>query len=51
MGRKDEVFSKFVKFKAIVYMETGNKVNSLKKNNRGEFVSHALKNFYAKEGI
>eukprot|EP00253_Pinus_taeda_P027624 PITA_27624 len=50
MLKKDEVFSKFVEFKALVEKETGKKLKALRSNNGGEFVLHAFKDFYAKKG-
>ena len=37
MQKKDEVFSKFVEFKALVEKETWKKVKDLQRNNGGEF--------------
>ena len=49
--KKDEIFSKFVEFKALVENETGQKSKSLRSDNRGEYVSNTFKDFCAKEGI
>ena len=48
---KDEVFSKFVEFKALVKKDIGKKEKALMSDNEGEFVSHAFKYFCSKEGI
>ena len=51
MWKKDETFSKFIEFKAPIEKKMGKKVNSLRTDNGGEYVSNEFKNFYAKEGI
>ena len=51
MRKKDEVFSKFVEFKALVEKDIGKKVKALRSDNGGEFVSNAFNDFCAKEGI
>ena len=51
MQKKDEVFWKFVEFKALVEKDTGNKVKDLRSDYGGEFVLHAFKDLCAKEGI
>lgn len=48
---KDEVYSKFVEFKALIENETGKKIKSLRSDNGGEYVYNAFKELYAKEGI
>ena len=50
MGNKDETFSKFVEFKALLEKETGKKVKALKSDNEGEYVSNEFKKICAKEG-
>ena len=51
MRKKDETFSKFVEFKALVEKETSKKVKALRSNNGGEYVLNEFKNLCAKEGI
>lgn len=51
MRKKDEVFSKFVEFKALVEKETSKKLKALRNDNGGEFVYSTFKEFCAKEGI
>ena len=51
MQKKDQTFYKFVEFKALVDKETGKKVEALRSDNGGEYVSNELKIFYAKESI
>ena len=42
MRKKDETFSKFVEFKALVEKEIGKKVKDLRINNGGEYVSNGF---------
>lgn len=51
MQKKYDFFSKFLEFKALVKIDTENKVKALKNNNEGEFFLHAFKDFCAKGGI
>eukprot|EP00253_Pinus_taeda_P014294 PITA_14294 len=51
LQKKDEFFSNFVEFKALVEKETEKKVKALKNDNEDEFVSHSFKDLCAKEGI
>ena len=51
MQKKDEFFSKFVEFKALVEKETSQKLEALRSDNGGEYVSYTFKEFCAKEGI
>lgn len=51
MQKKDEVFSKFDDFKALVEKYNGKKVKALRSDNEGEFVSHAFKDLCVKAGI
>lgn len=48
MWKKDETFSKFVEFKALVEKETDKKVKALRSENGGEYVSNDFKEFYVK---
>jgi len=51
MWKKDEAFSKFIEFKALVKKEVGKKVKAPRSDNGGEYVSNEFKKFYIKEGI
>ena len=51
MQKKDETFSKFVEFKALVEKEMNKKMKALTSENGGDYISNELKEFYAKEGI
>lgn len=51
LSSKDEVFDKFVEFKALVENETGKKIKILRSDNGGEYVSNAMNNFLKKNGI
>ena len=51
MRNKDETFSKFVEFKALVEKETNKKVKALRRNNGGEYVLNEFRILCAKEGI
>jgi len=51
MRKKDETFSEFIEFKALVEKETKKKVKTRRSDKRGEYMSNELKNLYAKEGI
>ena len=44
MQKKDQTFTKFCEFKALVGKESGNKVKSLRSDNGGEYVSNEFKN-------
>jgi len=48
MRKKDEVFSKFVEFKALVDKGTRKKVNNLRSENGGESFLHVFKYLCAK---
>lgn len=50
MRKKDEKFSNFIVFKALVEKETHKKVNAFRSNNGGEYITNDFKEFYAKEG-
>jgi len=43
---KDQTFTKFYEFKALVEKESGKKVKDLQSDNNGEFISNEFKKFY-----
>ena len=49
--RKDQTFTKFFEFKALVEKESGKKVKALRSDNGGKYVSSEFKNLCAAEGI
>ena len=51
MQKKDQTFSKFCEFKALVEKESGKQVKALRSDNGGEYISNEFKDFYRKEGI
>ena len=51
MKTKDEVFSRFQEFKALVENQTRRKIKTLRSNNGGEYTSKAFKDFCAGAGI
>ena len=51
MQKKDQTFSKFCEFKALVKKESGKQVKALRSDNGGEYISNEFKNFCSKEGI
>ena len=51
MQKKDQTFSKFCEFNALVEKDSGNQVKALQSDNGGEYISNEFKNFYNKEGI
>jgi transposase InsO family protein len=51
MQKKDQTFSKFYEFKALVEKELGKQVKALRINNGGEYISNEFKDFCSKEGI
>jgi transposase InsO family protein len=51
MQKKDQTFSKFCEFKALVEKELGKKVKALRSDNGGEYISNEFKYFCCKEGI
>ena len=51
MQKKDQTFSKFCEFKALVEKDSGKKVKALRSDNGGEYISGEFKEFYSKEGI
>ena len=50
MQKKDQTFSKFCEFKALVKKESGKKMKALSDNN-GEYVSREFKDLCLVEGI
>ena len=51
MQKKDQTFSKFLEFKALVEKDTRKHVKALRSENGGEYISNEFKNFCSKEGI
>ena len=51
MQKKDQTFSKFCEFKALVQKESGEQVKALRSDNGGEYILNEFKDFYRKEGI
>ena len=51
MQKKDQTFTKFCEFKALVKKESGNNIKALRSDNSGEYVSQEFKDFYAVGGI
>ena len=51
MQKKDQTFTKFCEFKALVEKESGKKVRALRSDNGHDYVSNEHKNFYVVEGI
>ena len=49
--KKDQIFSKFYEFKALVEKESGKQVKALRSDNGGDYISNEFKNFCSKEGI
>jgi transposase InsO family protein len=48
---KDEVFSKFMEFKALIENLSERKIKTLRSDNRGEYTSKEFGNFYKDVGI
>ena len=48
MRKKDNTFSKFIEFKALVEKETSKKVKALKSDNGGDYMSNYIKNLCEK---
>lgn len=46
MKKKDEVFSKFVEFKALVENQIGKKIKAMRSNNCGEYISNAFRDLW-----
>ena len=51
MQKKDQTFTKFCEFRALVEKVSGKKINALRSDNGGENISQEFKDFYAVEGI
>ena len=51
MQKKDQTFSKFCEFKALVEKESGKKTRALRSENGGGYVSQEFKDFCVAEGI
>jgi transposase InsO family protein len=51
MQKKDQTFSKFREFKALVEKELGKQVKSLRSDNGGEYISNEFTDFCSREGI
>ena len=51
MQKKDQTFTNFCEFKALVEKESGKKIKALRSDNGGEYVSQEFKDFYVAEGI
>jgi transposase InsO family protein len=51
MQKKDQTFSKFCEFKALVEKDSGKQVKALRSDNGGEYISNEFKDFCNKEGI
>ena len=51
MQKKDQTFSKFLEFKALVEKDTGKHLKAIKSDNGGEHISNEFKNFCSKEVI
>ena len=49
LQNKDQMFSKYCEFKALVEKDTRKKVKVLRRDNGGEYISNEFKNFCAKE--
>ena len=51
MKKKDEVFSKFKGFKALIENHTENKIKTFRSDNGGEFTSNEFKELCKDSGI
>ena len=51
MKNKDEVFSKFKEFKALIENYTENKIKTFRSDNGGEFTSNEFKEICKESGI
>ena len=48
---KNEVFSRFQEFKALVENQTGKKIKALRSDNGGEYTGHEFEDFCIQHGI
>ena len=48
MKKKDQTFSEFLEFKALLEKESGKQVKALRSENGGEYISNEFKNFCSK---
>ena len=48
---RNEVFSRFQEFKALVENQAGKKIKVLRSDNGGEYTSNELRDFCSQEGI
>jgi transposase InsO family protein len=51
LRQKSEVFQHLKDFKALVETQSGKKIKVLRTDNEGEYVNHAIHNFYHEAGI
>lgn len=51
LRKKDETFSKFVEFKALIEKQTGKEIKTLRTDNGGEYMSNVFDLFLKKHGI
>jgi hypothetical protein len=51
MQKKDQTFSNFCEFKALVEKELGKQVKDLRRDNGGEYISNKFKDFCSREGF
>ena len=51
MKNKDEFFSKFKEFKALIENHTENKIKTFRSDNGGEFISNEFKDLCKESGI
>ena len=49
MQKKDQTFSKFCEFKALVEKESGKQVKAFRSDNGDEYIANEFKEFYSKE--